>query len=93
MTRRLVRSRPLHQFFHGADPFPGVNRIGDSIDPPVRCPEVGIRAEDGIIKKTGIRISVDAGLLLLHRSFPGIAPTPSLHHPYTILAWGLIELY
>lgn len=44
-------------------------------------------------KKAGICISVDAGLLLLHGSFPGIAPTPSVHHFYTILAWGLINLH
>ena len=38
-------------------PFRGINRVGDAIDSSVGGAEVGVGAEDGIIKKAGLKIS------------------------------------
>ena len=50
-------AQPFCQFLKCADPFARINRVGDAIDPPVGGAEVGIGAEDGIIKKAGLKIS------------------------------------
>ena len=49
-------SEPFCQFTHTANPFAGINRVGDAIDPPVGGAEVGVGAEDGIIKKAGASV-------------------------------------
>ena len=43
-----------------ADPLAGVDSVGDAVQPAVRGSEVGVGAEDGIIKKTGASVGSDA---------------------------------
>ena len=43
-----------------ADPLARVDSVGDAVQPAVRGSEVGVGAEDGIIKKTGASVGSDA---------------------------------
>ena len=42
------------------DPLARVDSVGDAVQPAVRGSEVGVGAEDGIIKKTGASVGSDA---------------------------------
>lgn len=53
-------AKTSRQLTDPADPLAGVNSISDAIQPTVRGSEVGVGAEDGIIKKTGASVGSDA---------------------------------
>lgn len=52
--------KTIRQLTDPADPLAGVNGISDTVQPAVRGSEVGVGAEDGIIKKTGASVGSDA---------------------------------
>ena len=53
-------AKTSRQLTDPADPLAGVNGISDTIQPAVRGSEIGVGAEDGIIKKTGASVGSDA---------------------------------
>ena len=55
-------SEPLGQLGEAANPFPGIDRVGDAVQPTVGGAEVGVGAEHGKIKKTGASAGADASV-------------------------------
>ncbi len=55
-----VNAKTIRQLTDPADPLARVDSVGDAVQPAVRGSEVGVGAEDGIIKKTGASVGSDA---------------------------------
>ena len=51
-----VNAKTIRQLTDPADPLARVDSVGDAVQPAVRGSEVGVGAEDGIIKKTGASV-------------------------------------
>ena len=49
-----MRPKPVGQLFDRTDPFTGIDRITDSVNAPIGCPEVCIVTKNRKIKETGI---------------------------------------
>ena len=56
-------TEPLRQFFSSDDPLTGIDRITDTVDPTIRCTEVGVAAKYSIIKETGASASANAPVI------------------------------
>ena len=53
-------AKASRQLTDPTNPLAGVDSVGDAIQPAVGGSEVGVGAEDGIIKKTGASVGSDA---------------------------------
>ena len=53
-------TKASRQFTDPEDPLARVDSVGDAVQPAVRGSEVGVGAEDSIIKKTGASVGSDA---------------------------------
>ena len=54
-----TKTQPVPQFRQTADPFAGINRIGNSVKATIGRAEVRVGTEYGKMKKTGISVGTD----------------------------------